>query len=139
MTTPVLTLTAAAMPTPIVVSLPLDLQWTDEYDWLPIEQTEEYSLTGALIIDIGTRQAGRPITLAGDDETAWVSRATVDALRAWAATPGQGLNLTLPDTRTFSVTFRHSDDPALVATPVAFSAPMQAADQYIITLKLLEI
>ena len=136
---PILTLADAAEPAPNIVSLPLDLQWMDEYDWLPIEQTEEYSLTGALIIDIGTRQSGRPITLAGDDETAWVSRTTVDALRAWAATPGQELTLTLPDARTFSVVFRHSDDPALVATPVVFSAPMEATDHYIITLKLLEI
>ena len=38
------------------------LHWTDEFDWHPVEQASSYSTTGALLIDVATRQAGRPIT-----------------------------------------------------------------------------
>lgn len=121
------------------LTLPGDLQWDDEYAWLPVEQTDEYSVTGALVLDVGERQAGRPITLSGDDSSAWLSRTDVDVLRAWAATPGQALTLTLTDARVFEVAFRHQDAPALDAKPVVFSAPIVAEDRYFITLKFLEL
>ena len=47
------------------------LHWTDEFDWHPVEQATGYSTTGALLIDVATRQAGRPITLQGTDTQAW--------------------------------------------------------------------
>ncbi len=121
------------------LTLPDDLEWSDEYAWLPVEQSIDYSVTGALIVDVGTKQAGRLITLRGDDKTAWLTRTEVDALRAWAAVPGQGLTLTLADARVFEVAFRHHDAPALDATPVLFTAPMSAGDWYFVTLKFLEL
>lgn len=120
------------------LTLPDDLQWTDEYAWQPIDQTAEYSVTGALIIDVGARQAGRPITLSSGGDV-WITRADVDVLRAWASTPGQTLTLTLADARVFAVAFRHQDAPALEAEPVLFMAPMDAGDWYVLTLKLMEI
>lgn len=78
-----------------VLELPYDLQWTDEFDWHPVQQATEYSTTGALIIDVGMRQAGRPITLEGDDSTAWMRRSVCDQLRAWAALPGEVFALQL--------------------------------------------
>jgi hypothetical protein len=121
------------------VTLPADLEWVDEYDWLPVEQSADYSVTGALIIDVGARQSGRPITLSGNDSTAWLTRSQVDALRVWAAIAGQALTLTLADARVFAVAFRHQDAPALEAAPVAFTAPMQSGDWYVITLKFMEL
>lgn len=78
-----------------VLELPYDMQWTDEFDWHPVQQAAEYSTTGALIIDVGTRQAGRPITLEGGDSFAWVARSACDQLRAWAALPGEVFTLQL--------------------------------------------
>ena len=75
--------------------LPDRLIWADEYDWSPVEQTKTYTTTGALIIDTGIRQAGRPITLQGTESAAWITRALCDALRAWAALPGIEMSLTL--------------------------------------------
>ena len=71
------------------------LQWTDEYDWSPVEQSTEYSTTGALLVDVAMKQAGRSITLEGADTAAWLTRAVCDTLQAWAALPGITLMLTV--------------------------------------------
>ena len=39
------------------------LAWTDEFGWSPVEQSTEYSTTGALLVHVATKLAGRPITL----------------------------------------------------------------------------
>ena len=78
-----------------VLELPYDLQWADEYDWHPVQQATEYSITGALIVDVGLRKAGRPITLEGSDSFAWMTRAVCDQVRAWAALPGEVFGLHL--------------------------------------------
>lgn len=69
------------------------LQWTDEYDWSPVEQSTEYSTSGAMLVDVGLKLAGRPITLEGTDTAAWINRATCDTLQAWAKLPGIELTL----------------------------------------------
>ena len=56
------------------LALPGDMMWTDEFNWSPVERSIDYSLTGALIVDIGTRQAGRTITLEGADDAGWLPR-----------------------------------------------------------------
>lgn len=118
------------------ITLPGDLDWIDEYDWAPTEQDRQYSLTGALLLqEAPARQAGRPITLAGD--WAWVERGTVDALRAWL-TPGRVMTLTLEDTRVFTVRWRLSDGAPLVARPVLVRLPAEPTDDYRITLRLME-
>ena len=32
------------------------LQWTDEYEWTPVQQATEYRITGALLIEIGNNR-----------------------------------------------------------------------------------
>lgn len=114
------------------VTLPDDLQWTDEYAWSPVARASAYSLTGALIVEEATKQAGRPITLGGD--WAWVSIATLTALRALAATPGWIGTLVLADARTFAVAFR---EDGVTAEAVVFEAPSGAqGDQWRVTLAL---
>jgi len=46
------------------------LAWTDEYSWSPVVQATAPSTTGALLVDVGVLQAGRPITLEGVDTRA---------------------------------------------------------------------
>jgi hypothetical protein len=70
------------------------LVWTDEFAWSPVEQVTEDGTTGALLVHLGVRQAGRPITLDGAD-TCWFSRALCATLGAWAALPGIPLTLVL--------------------------------------------
>src|SRR5512137_2969186 len=93
-----------------VVSLPDDLLWTDEHAWTPAVAAVSYLVTGALLVQSATRQAGRPITLAGAADMAWVKRAVIDMLHEWAAVPltdtaGQ-LELTLPSAEVITVAFR---------------------------------
>jgi hypothetical protein len=116
------------------ITLPSDLLWSDEFDWTPIEQAKTYSLDGSLIIENQTRQAGRPITLTGEADQAWVTRSTVEALYALAqASTTRTLQLT--DGRTFDVVFRH-DQTAVEARPVG---GLVGVDHYMITLRLMEV
>lgn len=71
------------------------LQWTDEYDWSRVEQSAEYGITGALIVDVAERQDGRPITLDGTTTAAWMPREQCDRLQAWADLPGAQFTLVL--------------------------------------------
>lgn len=120
------------------IALPEDLRWIDEHTWSPVEQSVGYSLGGSLVVEIGTRLAGRPVTLAGDNDRAWITRTVLDQLYAWASVAGKTLTLTLADARVFSVMFRHHDG-ALQAEPVMFSVPAQSGDFFIVTLRLMQV
>lgn len=78
--------------------------WSDELDWTPVAQSEPtYTLTGAVDVQQGTKQAGRPITLKGDE--VWVKKADLKTLQDWTSVPELTLTLTHPDGRTFAVIF----------------------------------
>ena len=75
------------------LELPDRLIWTDEYHWSPVASEARWGTTGALILHVGKRQAGRPITLDGRDSRAWLPREQVDRLKAWEALPGAQFEL----------------------------------------------
>ena len=83
------------------------LQWANEYDWSPVDQATGYSTRGALLVDVGLKLAGQPITLDGTDTNAWISRALCSTLQAWAALPGIQLDLVLRG-ETHQVIFDHA-------------------------------
>lgn len=83
------------------------LQWTNEYDWSPVDQATGYSTRGVLLVDVGLKLAGQPITLEGTDTNAWISRALCSTLQAWAALPGIQLDLVLRG-ETHQVIFDHA-------------------------------
>lgn len=120
------------------VTLPGDLLWVDEFDWTPVEFSTRYTLDGALVIEQGTRQAGRPITLAGADDRGWITRQTLEALYALAQSPSAGMPLTLADGRTFTVVFRHDATP-IEAAPVIPVSPAPTDLYYSVTIRLLEV
>ena len=120
------------------VTLPDDLDWTDELSWSLVQQSAEPSITGATIVQIQARQSGRPITLEGTD-TRYVSGAGVAQLHAWSQAPGQELALTLRGVSR-AVIFRHHDAPAFTAREIFGRVPtLDASQSYEITLKLMEI
>ena len=82
------------------------LHWADEFDWSPVDQATGYSTRGALLVDVGLKLAGQPITLEGNDTNAWISRALCSTLQAWAALPGIQLDLVLRG-ETHQVIFDH--------------------------------
>lgn len=121
------------------LTLPDDLWWEDEIDWTPVEQAVEYSTTGALLIDVATKQAGRPITLVGGESTAWITRASALALQAFAAVPGKQMALVIHG-QTFTVMFRHEEKKALDTEPLVQITPPAAGDYYILkALKLMAV
>lgn len=120
------------------IALPEDMYWSDQYAWAPVEQTVERSITGALIIQASSRVAGAPVTLASIDEsTAWMPLTSVQQLMTWAAIPLQQMTLTINGSAK-NVIFRHQDGP-LEAKPVVFYNDQQSADNYIATLRFMEI
>ena len=71
------------------------LDWQDEFGWSPVDQATSYSTTGALLVDVALKQAGRPLTLIGTETDAWITRALCSTLQAWAELPGIQLTLVL--------------------------------------------
>ncbi len=122
--------------------LPDDLLWSDEHTWSPVVSSVSYLITGAILLQSATRQAGRDITLVGAADMAWVARSIVNVLRDWAALPLDAVNgrfeLTLMDGRIFTVAFRHADG-AIEAEPVTGFPARNDNDFYRITLKLMQI
>ena len=78
--------------------LPDRLIWTDEFGWGPVVKSPRTGSTGALILHVGKRKAGRPITLDGAASNTWISRTECDQLFTWAAIPDAEFELVLRGT-----------------------------------------
>lgn len=115
-----------------------DLFWSDEYNWNPVEQAADRSVTGANIIQASALMSGRPITLEPeDDSSAWTMRSQVETLRNWAAVAGKQMTLTLRGVSR-TVIFRHQDG-GFEARPVLHYREMVSADFYRVTIRLMEV
>ncbi|MCK9988855.1 MAG: hypothetical protein AzoDbin1_05327 [Azoarcus sp.] len=121
------------------LALDPDLLWEDEFAWSATEQSMTRGLTGKPIIQVGLRQAGRPITLRNEDESsAWMTRADMAQLQAWADTPDQRMTLTLRGTP-YLVVFRHHDGGAFNASPLVHYADPVPADWVLATLRFMTV
>lgn len=114
------------------------LEWTDEFDWTPVAQEQERSLSGALLLQYGAKQHGRPITLKSNG-AAWFTQATVRSLEVLRDIPGKVMPLVLPDGRAFSVVFDHSQSAPLKATPLFRKVAPDDGHLYEIELCLLTV
>ncbi len=125
-----------------ILRLPDDLLWSDEHAWTPAVASVSYLITGALMVHSATRQAGRPLTLVGAADMAWVTRAELATLYGWAAVPLGEMNgrfeLSLLDGRVFVVAFRHADT-AIDAEPVMGFPARHPTDFYRLTLRLMAL
>ena len=123
------------------VSLEDGFLWSDEFDWKPIEQKLERSITGAAIIQEGRKQSGRPITLnPADHGMGWIKLRDLRKVQAWSVLHEQfTLEFEWPhDTRQFEVIFNH-EAGALEAKPVK-GIPAISLDDYLnVTLRFLEL
>lgn len=119
-----------------VIVLPEDLSWTDEFGWRPVGVSTAYTLTGALVLEETAKQAGRPVSLAGSQNQAWLSRADLLRLQAWAANPVAHYTLELPARASLTVAFT---EEAIEATPLFVPVPPTASDLYFATLKFITV
>ena len=126
----------------VELTMPDDLLWSDEHAWTPAVASVSYLITGALMVQSALRQAGRPITLTGPIDMAWVQRFVISTLYDWASVPlGEStgrFELTLLDARVFTVAFRHAEEP-ITAEPVTGYPARSESDHYRLTLRLMQI
>ncbi len=108
------------------LSLPPDLIWADELTWSAVAQSTERGIFGTLIIDAMARNGGRPITLQGDGDSAWIDRGTLRTLGAWAQTPGLRMALDVRG-EIFTVVFDHGPEEETRA--IAMSAVIEYSDK----------
>lgn len=114
------------------------LEWTDEFEWSAVEQQQDRSLSGALMVQEGVKLYGRPITLASND-AAWFPLSLVRALEALRDERGRVMLLTLPTGAQHYVIFNRVDGAPLEARPL-FRRVNPAADWlYTITLRLITV
>lgn len=124
------------------LELPEDLLWTDEFLWAAVAQSTQRGIDGHLIVDAMERMGGRPITLMGDGDSAWITRADMLTLKAWAAIAGQQFEL---DVRgdVWTVIFDHGDAEdarSMGLAPVVDYSDMQDGDYYCsLVLRFIEI
>ena len=85
------------------VILPDDIIWIDEFKWDKNKISKEYSVTGSLVIQTGSKKKGRIITLQGDENTAWITRQTLMQLQIKSEVVGGQWTLTWIDDRVFNV------------------------------------
>ncbi|XXQ55617.1 hypothetical protein ACA040_004335 [Xenophilus aerolatus] len=123
------------------IAIPRGMVWTDEFAWSAVEKSMERSLTGAALIDIGVKQAGRPVTLEAQGDAGWMPRADVLALVALVeADPGAVLTFTHADGRTFDVQFAPVEAP-VTAEPIPGARPELPPDTfpYVATVRLITV
>lgn len=130
------------------ITVPDDIEWTDEFTSWKVGQVIRKSLNGAQIIHESSMQAGRPITLeSGHDASGFYGVVTLDVLRALQASEEAGdeqpFDVMLPNhnsgTRTFSCLWRRDGGEAITARAKRFIAPYADADFFAVTLRLIQV
>lgn len=123
------------------LELPEDLIWSDELTWSAVAQSKERGIWGTLIVDAMARNGGRPITLVGDGDSAWITRGTLLTLNAWARIPGQRFTLQLLG-QTFTVIFDHGTDEETramgMSAVIEYSDPEETDYYCSLTLRFIE-
>ncbi|MDO6747214.1 hypothetical protein [Gilvimarinus sp. 1_MG-2023] len=116
------------------IELPGDIQWVNEFDWSDIEQQQEYSIAGNLIVQQGVKLAGRPINLQSG-QGSWVMRSVVLQLQALY---NSAANLTLSFWGTdYTVAFKRPD--GFSAKEVTRLANPGSEHNYTINLAFIEV
>lgn len=121
------------------IDIPAGMIWVDEFDWVPVQKSVDWSLTGAAIVQTGLKKAGRPITLEATDDQGWygMTRAKLIALRVLAAAPDATYTLKLADGRTFTVAFAEAEP--ITSRPIVRTEVPAEDLYYIVTLKFMEL
>ncbi|MGB5886507.1 MAG: hypothetical protein WBG77_07215 [Acinetobacter venetianus] len=116
--------------------------FSDEFNWKPVEQNQEYSVDGTLIVQEGKKKSGRPITLLSKTEKqGWIKRAVLSVIQDWSALQDEQFTLVFEyphDTRQFNVIFNHADG-AIEADPVRGVPAISDGDFYRATLRFIEV
>lgn len=117
------------------VTLPGDLQWTDEI-WTERRQNETGTLNGGRVIQKSTQQAGRPVTITTPANVYVTRQNVLDLITFHDAELTDSFTVTLPDARTLICRFRHGGGLPVDAAPLIDYSPPDPNDYYTLTLRL---
>ena len=120
------------------ITLPDDLEWSDEYDWDTIRQDVQPMIGGGISISENVLTAGRPLTLVSG-ENVWVTKTVLDQVYTMLNNADKQMTLTLPDARAFTVMFKRDGDKPIEAKPVWRKTTQEAGDYYTLTLRFMEV
>lgn len=116
--------------------------FSDEFNWKPIEQNQEYAVDGTLIVQEGKKKSGRPITLLSKtDNQGWIKRSVLSVIQDWSALQDEQFTLVFEyphDTRQFNVIFNHAEG-AIEADTVKGFPTVSDGDYYRATLRFIEV
>jgi hypothetical protein len=110
------------------VALPDELHWQDEFTWNKKTHSKAYGITGALFVQVGTKETGRDITLVGTESMWWVTRDVIEDLQTLRDTDPE-MTLTLQDSRTFTVMFKQ-DEECIDVEPIIAHNQYEASGYY---------
>lgn len=119
------------------IELPRGMLWVDEFNWSALQKSVERGITGAQIIDVVSRIAGRPITLQAVQDQGWIRRDVLQSVLALANDPAGEYLLRLADGRDFVVQFS-GDDP-VSAEPLSRPELPPDSHPYIATLRFITV
>ncbi|MGM8939558.1 hypothetical protein ACS8E2_12780 [Psychrobacter glaciei] len=125
-----------------VIELDDELYPSDEHEWSSLVSSTKYALDGTMIVEQSIRKAGKPYTMQAPSDMGWLTRSTVNALKAerdklgatyWLDYRADGA------VKRVKVIFDTTGDDAVTATPAKEFISPSLDDPFIVTLKFLEI
>ena len=125
-----------------VIELDDELYPSDEHEWSSLVSSTKYALDGTMIVEQSIRQAGRPYTMQAPSDMGFLTRSTVNALKAERDTLGATFWLDYRADGTVKrvkVIFDTTGDDAITASPAKEFISPSLDDLFIVTLRFLEI
>lgn len=124
-----------------IIELDDELYPSDEHEWSSLVSSTKYALDGTMIVEQSIRKAGRPYTMQAPSDMGFLTRNTVNALKAERDKLGATFWL---DYRADGVVKRvkvmfDTTGEAINAKPVKEFISPSLDDLFIVTLKFLEI
>lgn len=124
-----------------VIELDDELYPSDEHEWSSVVSNTKYALDGTIIIEQSIRKAGKPYTMQAPSDMGYLTRSTVNALKAERDTLGATYWLDYRadgQVKRVKVIFDTTGD-AITAKPVKEFISPSLDDLFIVTLRFLEI
>ena len=125
-----------------IIELDDELYPSDEHEWSSLVSSTKYALDGTMIVEQSMRQAGKPYTMQAPSDMGFLTRSTVNALKAerdklgatfWLDYRADGA------VKRIKVIFDTTGDDAVTAKPLKDFISPSLDDLFIVTLKFLEI
>ena len=125
-----------------IIELDDELYPSDEHEWSSLVSSTKYALDGTMIVEQSMRLAGKPYTMQAPSDMGYLTRSTVNALKAerdklgatfWLDYRADGV------VKRVKVIFDTTGDDAITASPLKEFISPSLDDLFVVTLRFLEI